>query len=197
MEKQLVVSDLQERVFCEIEIGLSQLSLDIDNEQFLGSLEKSTKKTAFLGADDIKKRFSVSDDVAQKVAGFQYDIHAKFLESLEKTFEVSGRYLEVQSYLNDKRYSDSILQEYVYRNPSQKELSPKNNLYKSIMNICVSIIILGAIAASVRTLRIPFDPTGGWILATIWMGFTALAAIRIPKDYRTRALLASIKKASK
>lgn len=196
--RKLAATDLTDEVYCDIYLGFTDASDIYVGDETPAAISKSSMQAEVLTADDFAKRFNVSREVANRLVGYQNDIHAEFLSAIERMKHQSARYLAIKEYLENRRYDKTMLDDYIYRDEPLKDLEPKVYLFKAIRNVAISLALLAVIAAFVRNPKndVGFDPLGGWILAIIWAGLTLLVAIGIPKRYTTRKLLSSIEKGS-
>src|SRR4051812_3551435 len=122
MKRPLTAADLSDNVYCELGVGLTKIAFWESDEQFPPAIEKATKDVALLAPSEIKREFDVTDEVAEKLAGFQADILKHFHEAVQRMVERSGRYLEVKQYLDNSRYTDYIMHEFIDENPTAESL---------------------------------------------------------------------------
>lgn len=193
--KTLAASDLKDQVYSDIFISFDTPEMYVGDET-PGPIPKSSKQAPYLSISDFQKKFAVSDDVARRLVEYQNDIQEEFLLAIERMNRQAGRYLAVKPYFTKKQYDVTMLDNYIYREDSDRDLNPQNYVLKAVRNVVISFTLLAITILFVRssTFDVGIDPLGGWILGLIWGGTTLLIMLGIPKGYRTRKLLYSLEK---
>jgi hypothetical protein len=196
--RKLKASDLEKVVLCDISISFDT-PRTFEGDDTPGPIPKSSVEAGTLGADDFKQRFGVSDEVARRLLEYQSDIQAEFMRAIGEMKSQSVRYVAVKEFLDYKKYDEFLLNDFIYHEMSAREIDPQYHLYNGILKVVLSFTLLGVAAASAlnHSFGLSIDPVGGWIIATVWGGLTLLAALGIPKRYRTRRVLDSLSRAEK
>ena len=133
-----------------------------------------------------------TESAASKIIAVQSGILSSLRQEIETLSDCADRYLTVKPFLQQKNLDTALLAEYVYGELSKvdelKEFNPQTQALKSLAGVltsCVIFAVLTALGLSQHPLTDSLDYVSLGMIAFIWLGFTGLAACRIPQRYRT------------
>ena len=195
--KRLSSEDIA-NIYVRHSVRFRGLPADYDDEDIMVA-EPSHATIHPLTAQELIQEYDISLVVADKLLAYQSGLLASYRETIAHMVDCSDRYNQVKSYLNNPKFDKAILAQYVENDwehaSATREFNPRKHLRNGLIGVALSYLLfltLVVIGWSTIAPSSTVDYISFALIAFIWLGFTTLAAVGLPKKYRARKVIYSI-----